>query len=76
MEAVSRSPLRTHSAVSFFIEYLASTHNFVQEPVPPAEPLFQNARRPHQQVEWEASVNGLGNANGLAKLIASWHDDE
>jgi hypothetical protein len=57
-----------------WIEHPAATDNFAQETVAPTQPLFENVRGPHEQVEWEAAVNGLCDANCLAELIACRHD--
>src|SRR5437660_9726006 len=72
----SFSALCTHSAVSFFIEHLAPGHNLPQKPIPPTQPLFEDARCPHQEVERKSALDRLCDAHRLTELVASRHDDE
>src|SRR5437899_2033206 len=71
--ASSASALRTQSAVSFFIEDLASPHDLLQKPVAFFQSPLQVLRCTDNDVKRGRRIDCVPNADGLVDFVASRH---
>ena len=69
----SLSSLRTHAAVSFFIQYHAPGDNLTQEPVSLFQPPANTMGSVDDQIQGKAAICFFQNPHGLVDLIICRH---